>query len=178
MTIKRLMIISMLLAAAIVIGYLESLIPLFIPGVRLGLANVIILIMLYEFKFYEALIVDLLRIFIISLIRGTFLSPIFFMALVGGMLSYLIMLLFTRFKKFSPIGVSVLGSLFHAVGQILVAIVLMSTVKIVYYLPFIALLSVVTGIISGLIAKMYLKRSITKNFIEGNNDFEEENENI
>ena len=178
MTIKRLMIISMLLSAAIVIGYLESLIPLFIPGVRLGLANVIILIMLYEFKFYEALIVDLLRIFIISLIRGTFLSPIFFMAFVGGMLSYFVMLIFSRIKIFSPIGVSILGSLFHAVGQILVAIILMSTVKIAYYLPFIALLSIVTGIISGLIAKTYLKRSITKNFIGQGDVLEEENENI
>jgi heptaprenyl diphosphate synthase len=168
--LKRLTIVAMLLAMAIVLNYLESFIPIFVPGVRLGLANVIILIMLYEFKFYEALIVDLLRILLVSLIRGTFLSPIFFMALVGGMLSYLIMLIFTRFKIFSPIGVSVLGSLFHAVGQILVAILLMSTVKIVYYLPFIALLSVVTGIISGLIAKTYLKRSITGQFIEINDN--------
>ena len=166
MTIKRLMVISMLLAAAIVLTYLESLIPLFIPGVRLGLANVIILIMLYEFKYYEALLVDILRIFLVSLIRGTFLSPIFFMALVGGMMSYFIMFIFTRKKIFSPIGVSVLGSLFHACGQIVVAILLMSTVKIVYYLPFIGLLSIVTGIISGLIAKTYLKRSITQKFIE------------
>ena len=90
--LKRLMIIAMLLAAAIVINYLESFIPIFIPGVRLGLANAIILIMLYEFKWYEALAVDILRILLVSLIRGTFLSPTFFMALSGGMLSFLIML--------------------------------------------------------------------------------------
>ena len=65
MSVKRLAILSLLLSVAIVLSYLESLIPMFIPGVKLGLANVVILIMLYEFKFYEALLVDLIRIFIV-----------------------------------------------------------------------------------------------------------------
>ena len=163
--LKRLMIIAMLLAAAIVINYLESFIPIFIPGVRLGLANAIILIMLYEFKWYEALAVDILRILLVSLIRGTFLSPTFFMALSGGMLSFLIMLLFSRIKFFSKIGVSVLGSLFHAAGQIFVAMILLESVDLVYYLPFIAILSIGTGILSGVVASLYLKRSITKQFV-------------
>ena len=163
--LKRLMIIAMLLAAAIVINYLESFIPIFIPGVRLGLANAIILIMLYEFKWYEALAVDILRILLVSLIRGTFLSPTFFMALSGGMLSFLIMLLFSRIKVFSKIGVSVLGSLFHAAGQIFVAMILLESVDLVYYLPFIAILSIGTGILSGVLASLYLNRSITKQFV-------------
>ena len=163
--LKRLTIISMLLAMAIVLNYLESFIPVFVPGVKLGLANVIILIMLYEFKWYEALAVDILRILIVSLIRGTVLSPAFFMALSGGMLSYLIMLLFSRIKIFSKIGVSVLGSLSHATGQIVIAIILLDSFDLVYYLPFIAILSVGTGIISGIITSLYLKRSITNKFI-------------
>jgi len=163
--LKRLTIISMLLAMAIVLNYLESFIPVFVPGVKLGLANVIILIMLYEFKWYEALAVDILRILIVSLIRGTILSPAFFMALSGGMLSYLIMLLFSRIKIFSKIGVSVLGSLSHATGQIVIAIILLDSFDLVYYLPFIAILSVGTGIISGIITSLYLKRSITNKFI-------------
>lgn len=163
--LKRLTIISMLLAMAIVLNYLESFIPVFVPGVKLGLANVIILIMLYEFKWYEALAVDILRILIVSLIRGTILSPAFFMALSGGMLSYLIMLLFSRIKIFSKIGVSVLGSLSHAIGQIVIAIILLDSFDLVYYLPFIAILSLGTGIISGIITSLYLKRSITNKFI-------------
>ena len=163
--LKRLTIISMLLAMAIVLNYLESFIPVFVPGVKLGLANVIILIMLYEFKWYEALAVDILRILIVSLIRGTILSPAFFMAISGGMLSYLIMLLFSRIKIFSKIGVSVLGSLSHATGQIVIAIILLDSFDLVYYLPFIAILSVGTGIISGIITSLYLKRSITNKFI-------------
>ncbi len=164
--LKRLTIIAMLLAMAIVINYVESFIPVFIPGVRLGLANAIILIMLYEFKWYESLAVDLLRILLVALIRGTFLSPTFFMALSGGMISFLVMLLFSRIKVFSKIGVSVLGSLSHAAGQILIAMVLLESVDLVYYLPFIAVLSVGTGILSGMVTALYLKRSITNKFID------------
>lgn len=165
----RLSIIAMLLAVAIVLSYLESFIPIWIPGVKLGLANVIILIMLYEFKFYEAGIVDILRILVVALIRGTFMSPTFFMSLSGGILSYCVMLLFSRIKVFSIIGVSVLGSISHGVGQIAVAIIIMGTQAVAYYLPFILLLSLGTGILSGFIARSYLKRSITKRYLSEEN---------
>ncbi len=165
----RLSIIAMLLAVAIVLSYLESFIPIWIPGVKLGLANVIILIMLYEFKFYEAGIVDILRILVVALIRGTFMSPTFFMSLSGGILSYFVMLLFSRIKVFSIIGVSVLGSISHGVGQIAVAIIIMGTQAVAYYLPFILLLSLGTGILSGFIARSYLKRSITKRYLSEEN---------
>lgn len=164
--IKRLSIISMLLAMAIVLSYLESFTPMFIPGFKLGLANVIILIMIYEFKYYEAFIVQITRIIIVALIRGTLLNPVFFMSLVGGILAYLMMLLFSKLKLFTPIGVSVIGAIFHTVGQIVVAIIIMNASEVIYYLPFIALLSVITGILSGLIAYTYLKRSITSKYID------------
>ncbi|MBQ9520331.1 MAG: Gx transporter family protein [Acholeplasmatales bacterium] len=167
--IKRIAIISMLAAIAIVLGYAESLIPLSIPGVKLGLANVIILIMIYEFKWYEALGVNVIRILIVSLIRGTFLSAPFFMSLSGGLLSFIMMLLFSKIKIFTSLGVSVLGSIFHVTGQILVAIIIMGTNAIIYYLPFIALLSLLTGVLSGLITYNYLSRHITEKFI--NKDF-------
>ena len=165
MSVKRLAIVSMLLAAAIVLNYLESLIPMFIPGVRLGLANVIILIMLYEFKWHEALAVDILRILIVSLIRGSFLTPAFYMSLTGGILSYVAMLIFSKLKFFSPIGVSVLGAIAHATGQIIACIIIISLDSVIYYLPFIAILSVLTGILSGVIVRIYLKRSITNKFL-------------
>ena len=115
--VKRFTIIAMLLAIAIVLNVLESF-TIFIPGVKLGFANIIILIMLYEFKPAEALMVDILRIFMVGLLRGSFLSPTFFMALSGGLTSFIIMFLFSRIKIFSPVGVSVLGSISHATGQI------------------------------------------------------------
>lgn len=164
-SLKRWIVVAMMMAIAIVLSYLESFIPVFIPGVKLGLANAIVLIMLYEFKYYEAFIVDLLRILLVSLIRGTFLEPSFMMSISGGMLSFLVMFIFTRFKFFSPIGVSVLSSIFHSIGQILMAIVILGTDKVIYYLPFIGLLSLLTGILSGLVVRTYLKRSITNRFI-------------
>ncbi len=162
--VKRFTIIAMLLAIAIVLNVLESF-TIFIPGVKLGFANIIILIMLYEFKPAEALMVDILRIFMVGLLRGSFLSPTFFMALSGGLTSFIIMFLFSRIKIFSPVGVSVLGSISHATGQIFVAIGLLGTNAVVYYLPFIGLLSILTGILSGIIAKVYLAKSVTKQFL-------------
>jgi heptaprenyl diphosphate synthase len=173
--LTRIAIMSMLLAMAAVLSYLESFIPVFVPGVKLGLANVIILIMLYEFHSYEAGIVDILRILIVALIRSTFLTPTFFMSLAGGVLSFLVMFLFSRIRVFSVIGVGILGSIAHSVGQILIAIVFVDSKAVVYYLPFIALLSLATGIFSGFIARTYLKRSITNKFID-TNGFIKENE--
>ena len=69
-------------------------------------------------------------------------------------------------KIFSKIGVSILGSLAHATGQILIAMVMLESVDLVYYLPFIAVLSLGTGILSGVIATLYLKRSITNKFVD------------
>lgn len=165
-TLKRWIIISMLTAMAMVLSYLESLIPMFIPGVKLGLANVIILIMLYEFKVGEAFLVNLFRILLVSLLRGSFLTPTFYMSLTGGMLSFVVMLIFSRIKFFSPIGVSVLGSISHSLGQILMSIILLGTEMVVTYLPFIAVLSLVTGVLSGIVTRIYLKRSITGKFID------------
>ena len=164
--VKRLCIISMLLAMAIILNMLESFIPMFVPGVKLGLANIIILIMLYEFKTYESFMVCVLRILVVGLLRGSFFTPTFFMSLSGGMLSFVVMYCFSKIKIFSPIGTSVLGALSHSIGQIIVAVIIMSSEAVVYYLPFIGILSLVTGVFSGIITNIYLKRSITEKFLK------------
>ena len=164
--LKRWSIIAMLLAMAIVLSIVESFIPVWVPGVKLGLANVIILIMLYEFKSYEAFLVQLLRIFLASLMRGTLFGPQFAMSITGGLIAFMVMFLFTRVKIFTPLGVSVVGSVSHSFGQIIAAIWLLGTGAVIYYLPFIMLLSLLTGIFSGFIADSYLKRSITKRYVE------------
>lgn len=162
---KRLCVIAMLLAIAIVLNILESFIPVFVPGVKLGLANIVVLIMLYEFKSTEALLVNLLRILLVGLLRGNLLSPTFLMSLSGGVFSFLVMFLFSRIKVFSPIGVSVLGAVSHATGQVIVAMILLGTKAVVYYLPFIGILSIITGVFSGILTKAYLTKSITARFL-------------
>lgn len=162
---KRITLIAMLLAMAIVLNILESFIPVFVPGVKLGFANIIILIMLYEFKAKEAFVVDVARIFLVGLLRGSLLTPTFLMSLSGGMVSFFIMFGFSRMKFFSVIGVSVLGSVSHCLGQIVMAMLLLGTSAVIYYLPWIALLSICTGVFSGILTKTYLKRSITARFL-------------
>ena len=101
--LKRWSIIAMLLAMAIVLSIMESFIPVWIPGVKLGLANVIILIMLYEFKVGEAFLVQLLRILLASILRGTFLGPSFVMSISGGLFAFIIMLIFVKIKIHSDV---------------------------------------------------------------------------
>ena len=130
MNVHKLVTIGVLTASAIVIAIAESFIPsIGIPGIKLGLANIIILITIYELGILEATFINLLRVVIVALIRGTFLSYTFLMSLTGAILSLGVMILmYLLIKKISIIGVSVVGALFHVFGQILIAMFFMNTV--------------------------------------------------
>lgn len=167
---RRYVYMSMLLAMAIVLNIVEGFIPMFIPGVKLGLANIIVLIMIYDFKFYEALLMMLLRIFLVGLLRGNLLTPTWLMSLSGGTISFFVMYLFSKLKFFSPIGVSTLGALSHATGQVLIAIILLETSLVIYYLPLIGILSTVTGIFTGIIVCIYLKRNLSAAILNKKNN--------
>ena len=164
MKVQKIALLGVLLAATIVIAILESFIPSFIiPGIKLGFANIVILVTLYELGILEAVFINLVRVLVVSLVRGTFLSMGFFMSLTGAFLSLGIMILFYLvIKKFSIIGVSVIGALFHVIGQIIIAMIYMSSVYVVYYLPIIALAAVVTGTLVGIIAKAIIKTNVIK----------------
>ena len=162
MKVQKMALLGVLTAAAIVIAILESFIPsVGIPGVKLGLANIVILIILYELGIIEAVIVNLLRVLVVSFVRGTFLSMGFFMSLTGAFMSLGIMILFfVLIKKFSIIGVSVIGSIFHVSGQILIAMIYLGTAYIVLYLPVIAIAAIITGIFVGITARLIIKTGV------------------
>ena len=164
MNIHKIAITGILTAGAIIIGIIESFIPsIGIPGVKLGLANIIILITLYELGILEALFVDLARVFIVGLLRGTIFTMGFFMSLTGAVLSLGIMILFhLLIKKFSIIGVSVIGALFHVFGQILVAWLFLSTPYILYYLPVIAISAIITGVFVGTTANLVIRTGVIR----------------
>ena len=147
MKVQKMALLGVLTAAAIVIAILESFIPsVGIPGVKLGLANIVVLVILYELGIVEAIIVNLLRVLVVGLVRGTFLSMGFLMSLSGAVLSLTIMIVFyLLIKRFSIIGVSVIGSIFHVSGQILIAMLYLGTAYIVLYLPIIAISAIITG---------------------------------
>ena len=164
MKVQKMALLGVLTAAAIVIAILESFIPsVGIPGVKMGLANIVILIILYELGIWEAAVVNLLRVLVVSLVRGTFLSMGFLMSLTGAALSLGIMILFyLLIKKFSIIGVSVIGSLFHVAGQIFIAMIYLGSAYIFLYLPVIALSAIITGVFVGIVAKLIINTGVIK----------------
>ena len=164
MNVRKIALLVILTAATIIIAVIESFIPsIGIPGVKLGLANIMILIILYELGIIDALIVNLSRVFLVSVIRGTIFTMGFFMSLTGAMMSLGIMIIFyVLIKKFSIVGVSVIGSIFHVTGQILVAWFYLETHYILYYLPIIAISAIITGVLVGIVARMIIKTEVIK----------------
>ena len=164
MKVQKIALLGVLLASTIVIAIAESFIPSFtIPGIKLGFANIVILVTLYEVGILEAVFINLVRVLVVSLVRGSFLSMGFFMSLTGAFLSLGVMILLkVIIKKFSIIGVSVAGALFHVFGQILIAMLYMSSIYVVFYLPIIAASAVVTGIIVGFVSRAIIKTGVIK----------------
>ena len=164
MNTRKIAIVGILTASAIVISILESFIPsIGIPGIKLGLANIVILITLYELGVKEAILVNSLRVFMVGLLRGSLLSMGFLMSLTGAILSLGIMILFYLVvRKFSIVGVSVIGALFHVFGQILIAILFLGSGYVLLYLSFIGLSAIITGVFVGFVAKGVIKTGAIK----------------
>lgn len=136
-------------AVALVISFLETLIPNMvpIPGFKLGLANFAVLLALYLFGLKEAVIVDLCRIVLAALLFGSFFS--FWYALTGAAFAVLAEFIIKKTDKFSAIGVSVFGAIFHNLGQFLLAVIILKSFGILYYLPFTLLFCVLSGVLNG-----------------------------
>lgn len=158
MKTKDITTIGVLTAISVVISIIESyfdFIGTAVPGLKLGLANIVIVFALYKYNFKTAIGVSLVRVLIVALIRTGF-GFNFFFSLVGAIFSITVMFLIKK-TKLSVIGVSVIGSVFHSVGQVLVAMIVMKNYSVIYYLPYLLLFSVPTGIFIGIIAKRLLK---------------------
>jgi heptaprenyl diphosphate synthase len=156
MKLKKLIFIAIMISIAIVLSIIESMISVtlfIIPGVKLGLANIITLVILYIYGEKEAFVVSILRIFIVALIYSGLFQPASLMSLAGGIVAYITMILIKHLPKFSIVSVSIGGALMHMVGQILMAIVVLDTPTLIYYLPYMILISIPTGIFTGLIGK-------------------------
>ena len=160
MEMKKFTRISMLLALSVVLNIIESIIPVFsgmIPGLKIGLANIVVLFVLYQYDFKDALYVSILRVIIVGILRTGLFSISFFFSLGGSLLSVITMYILKKLTKLSIIGVSISGSISHSVGQILVAILLINKASMIYYLPFLLLFSIPTGIFTGIISKELVK---------------------
>lgn len=148
-------------ALAILMGYVEMLIPppLLVPGMKLGLANVIIVIVLYHMDTKSAFFISLVRVLMSGLLFQGFAGLLY--SLAGALLSLAVMALLKKTGKVSITGVSVMGGVFHNVGQIIVAAAVVENIKMAYYLPFLLVTGVVTGFVIGAVARLalgYLQR--------------------
>lgn len=158
---RKIAYLGLFSGAAILLGYVETLIPIFVavPGMKLGLANLAILLVLYQYGLREAVAVQVVRILVIGFLFGNLFSIGFSMA--GGLLSLLVMWILKRIGGFSMIGVSVAGGLAHNIGQICMAAMVVENFQIFYYLPVLMVSGVITGILIGILCGEIRKRILT-----------------
>ncbi len=150
--------LGFLLALGVVLHWVETLFPplLPLPGAKLGLANVVTLLLLLEGRPKETVVIGIMRIFLASLLGGNFLGVAFFMSLGGGMNSILGMFLVQR-KTTNPLFVSVGGALFHNFGQWLVAWLWMQSTGLVFYLPLLIVFSLPSGLLVGYLGMLFMR---------------------
>lgn len=151
-------------ALALIFSYVETLIPvnLGIPGVKLGLANLIIVVALYKMRLSEAYLLSVMRILLAGFIFGNYFSIIY--SLAGGLLSLTVMALLKKWGGFSLQGISIAGGVFHNIGQLIVAAVVVETFSVTYYFPVLLVAGLLTGLVIGIVAEMMLKRLVNIQF--------------
>ena len=149
---------GLLLALSMILSYVETLIPAFVavPGVKIGLANIVIVFALYTLGDMEAISLSLIRVLLSSLLFGSVLSLLY--SFSGALLSLVGMVLMKKVKFFSTTVVSVTGGVLHNLGQILVACLVLETDVLLYYLPVLILSGTITGAVIGIIASLVIKR--------------------
>jgi len=145
-------------ALAISLGYLEALIPFSIGiyGIKLGLANLAILSLLYLTDTKSALAVHLIRILICGILFGN--TVAFLYSFVGGILSFAVMAILKKSEKFSPIGISICGGVVHNIAQMAVAVILVDELRIAFYLPVLLIAGTVAGTLVGILSQAIVKK--------------------
>lgn len=149
---------GVLTALALIFSYIETLIPIQfgVPGIKLGLANLIIVIVLYKTDWREALLLSVVRIILAGFIFGNLFSIVY--SLAGGVLSLTVMVLLKRTDRFSVAGISMAGGVCHNIGQLVVAMIAVETYQVGYYLPVLLVAGLITGAVIGAAAGEVLKR--------------------
>ena len=155
---KKISVIAMFTAFAILVSFIETFIPsIGIPGVKLGLANIVIILAIYLLDFRYAIVIDLARILIMGFLFGNVISILF--ALGGATLSILVMVLMKKFSDLSIVTVSVFGGVFHNIGQLLIGLIVVSSYSVLTYLPVLLIAGIICGMVIGILAKIMLDRT-------------------
>ena len=145
-------------ALALIFSYVESLIPIQIgiPGVKLGLANLLIVIALYKMSLKETYLLSITRVVLSGFLFGNMFAILY--SLAGGLLSLTVMAVLKKAGGFSVMGVSIAGGVFHNIGQLIIAMIVVETFSVAYYIPVLLIAGVITGLLIGIAANETLKR--------------------
>lgn len=146
------------IALALIFSYVETLIPIYfgIPGIKLGLANLLVVIILYKRNAKEALLLSIVRIVLAGFMFTNLFSIVY--SLAGGILSLAVMKFLKERGIFSVMGVSIAGGVMHNMGQLLVAMLVVETYRVGYYFPVLLIAGMLTGLLIGVAANEVLKR--------------------
>jgi heptaprenyl diphosphate synthase len=156
---KKIAVLGVLTAVALVLSYLEAILPPIyaaVPGVKVGLPNVVVILILYRFGAKEAAMVSFMRVFIVALLFGNAMTLAY--SIAGAVLSFIFMMIFKKLDWFSAVGVSIIGGIAHNVGQIIVAILLLNSTLIAYYMIILTITGTLAGVAVGLAGSLLIKR--------------------
>ncbi|MGN0506223.1 MAG: Gx transporter family protein [Lachnospiraceae bacterium] len=154
---QNIAVFGMLVALAFIFSYLEHLIPFPLPGVKIGIANIVVMIALYLLGGKEAFAISMVRIILVGFTFGSMYSMLY--SLVGGILSLSVMVLMKRSGKFGIPGVSVVGGILHNLGQIITAVFTMEgNTNLFSLIPVYAVAGTIAGIVVGILATLIIKR--------------------
>ena len=158
MKTKKLTVMALTTAVAMILSFVESQIPAFVavPGVKVGLANIAVVFALYRLGWKEAAAISLVRVVMVSMLFGSIAS--LFYSLAGAVLSLTGMGLLKKTERFTEIMVSVTGGILHNIGQIAMACLILETAALRYYLPFLLVSGIIAGVIVGLVSAVLVQR--------------------
>lgn len=159
MSSRRLARYALLTALAMALSWLESLVPLagvVPPGVKLGLTNLVVIFALYRMSLRDAAAISLIRVVLVAFTFGN--SYSFAYSLAGAALSLAVMALLKRSGKFSLLGISVAGAVSHNIAQVLVAMAVMETSRLAWYLPVLLVSGIAAGVCVGAAGALIVKR--------------------
>ena len=147
--------LALFTTVALLLSYVESLFPFFagVPGMKLGLPNLAVVLLLWKYEWKDALLVNLMRIILSGLLFGNMFSILF--SICGAIVSFVSMFFLKKYGL-SIYGVSMAGAVFHNIGQILVAICIVQTVSVGIYAPVLLITGLITGYFIGMLARILL----------------------
>ena len=156
-TNKEIALTGVFIALAMILSYLESLVPIgfAVPGIKLGLANLVTIVSLYKLGIKNTLIISVGRIILSGILFGNMMIIIY--SLAGAFLSILVMVLIKKTKIFSATGVSICGAIAHNFGQIIVAVITLDNMNIMYYMIVLAIAGAIAGTLIGLLSGMIIR---------------------